>query len=93
VRKNVILTKKISKKIQKGIVLQYRFNRNWFTAMGVLFIIMAVIILIRNLLIWGPEFEADFFTSPQITNEKISVGMIGLGGFLIFFGMRKITNE
>ena len=73
--------------------LHYRRNRNWFTAMGVLFIVMAAIILVRNLLIWGPEFMADFFTSPYITNEKISVGMIGIGGVLIFLGTRKEINE
>jgi hypothetical protein len=73
--------------------LHYRRNRNWFTAMGVLFIVMAGIILIRNLLIWGPEFVADFFTSSEITNEKISVGMIGIGCFLIFLGTRKEVNE
>ena len=61
--------------------------------MGVLFIVMAAIILIRNLLIWGPEFVADFFTSPEITNEKISVGMIGVGSFLIVLGIRKTQNE
>jgi len=61
--------------------------------MGVLFIVMAGIILIRNLLIWGPEFVADFFTSSEITNEKISVGMIGIGCFLIFLGTRKEVNE
>ena len=48
-----------------------RRGRNWFTAMGVLFIIMAVIVLVRNLIIWGPEFVFDFFVSPEITNEKI----------------------
>ena len=61
--------------------------------MGILFIVMAAIILVRNLLIWGPEFVADFFTSSEITNEKISVGMIGIGGFLIFLGTRKEINE
>ena len=73
--------------------LHYRRNRNWFTAMGILFIVMAGIILIRNLLIWGPEFVADFFTSNEITNEKISVSMIGIGCFLIFMGTRKEVNE
>ena len=61
--------------------------------MGVLFIVMAVIIIIRNLLIWGPEFVTDFFTSPEITNEKISLGMISIGSFLIILGMRKTQNE
>ena len=67
----------------------YKRGRNWFTAMGVLFIVMAGIILIRNLLIYGPEFLADYFISPQVTNEKISAGMIGFGAFLIFLGFRK----
>jgi len=73
--------------------LHYRSNKNWFTAMGVLFMVMAGIILIRDLLIWGPEFVADFFTSPEITSEKISVGMIGIGCFLIFMGTRKDVDE
>ena len=73
--------------------MHYGRNRNWFTAMGVLFIVMAGIILIRNLLIWGPEFVADFFISSEITNEKISVGMIGIGSFLIILGTRKGINE
>ena len=66
-----------------------RRGRNWFTAMGVLFIVMALIVLIRNLLIWGPEFMLDFFLSDEITNEKISVGMLTFGGIMIVLGFRK----
>jgi hypothetical protein len=66
-----------------------RRGRNWFTAMGVLFIVMALIALTRNLLIWGPEFVLDFFLSSDITNEKISVGMIVFGGIMIILGFRK----
>ena len=66
-----------------------RRGRNWFTAMGVLFIVMALITLTRNLLIWGPEFVLDFFLSSDITNEKISVGMIVFGGIMIILGFRK----
>lgn len=73
--------------------LHYRRNRNWFTAMGVLFIVMAGIFIIRDLFIWGPEFVVDFFTSPEITSEKISSGMIGIGSFLIFLGTRREVNE
>ena len=73
--------------------LKYRRGRNWFTAMGVLFIVMAVIIIMRNLLIWGPEFVLDFLKSSEITNEKISIGMIGFGSILIFFGLRKGIDE
>ncbi len=66
-----------------------RGGRNWFTAMGGLFIVMSLIALTRNLLIWGPEFVLDFFLSSDITNEKISVGMIVFGSIMIILGFRK----
>ena len=66
-----------------------RRGRNWFTAMGVLFIIMALIVITRNLLIWGPEFVFDFFVNDEITNEKISLGMLVFGSIMIFLGFRK----
>ena len=71
-----------------------RRGRNWYTAMGVLFIIMALIVITRNLLIWGPEFVFDFFVNDEITNEKISLGMLVFGSIMIFLGFRKkIDNE
>ena len=70
-----------------------RRGRNWFTAMGVLFIIMAGIVLIRNLIIWGPEFVLDFFVSPEITNEKISAGMLVFGGIMIAIGFTKKSEN
>ncbi len=73
--------------------LKHRRGRNWFTAMGILFIVMALIILIRNLLIWGPKFVLDFLKSSEITNEKISIAMIGFGGFLIFLGFKRGVDE
>jgi len=66
-----------------------RRGRNWFTAMGVLFIVMAFIVITRNLLIWGPEFVFDFFVSPDVTNEKISLGMLVFGSIMIILGFRK----
>ncbi|NHH98600.1 hypothetical protein DYY66_0297 [Candidatus Nitrosotalea sp. FS] len=68
-------------------------RKNWFTAMGVLFIVVASIAIIRDLLIWGPEFTTDFFTSSDITSEKISVGMFGIAGFLIILGLRGENYE
>ena len=66
-----------------------RRGRNWFTAMGVLFIVMALIVLMQNLLIWGPGFVLDFLLSSDITNEKISTGMIIFGVIMIALGYRK----
>ncbi len=69
----------------------HRRGKNWFTAMGILFIVMALIVIIRNLLIWGPEFVVDFFVSAEVTNEKISAGMLVLGVLMIVMGFRKIN--
>ena len=66
-----------------------RRGRNWFTAMGLLFIIMALIVLIQNMLIWSPEFVYDFLVGPDITNEKISLAMIVFGCFMIGMWFRK----
>ena len=69
--------------------IYFRRGKNWFTVMGIMFILMALIVLIRNLLIWGPGFVVDFFLSPEITNEKISLAMLAFGGFMIIMGFRK----
>ncbi len=66
-----------------------RRGRNWFTAMGVLFIVMALIAIARNLLNWGALFVLDFFLSADLTNEKISVGMLVFGGIMIVLGFKK----
>tara|TARA_B100001750_G_scaffold72776_1_gene58098 strand:- start:6565 stop:6756 length:192 start_codon:yes stop_codon:yes gene_type:complete len=57
--------------------------------MGVLFIVMAGIIIIRNMFLWSPGFFYDFLVSPEITNEKFSVGMIIFGCIMIGLGFRK----
>ena len=67
----------------------YRRGRNWFTAMGVLFSVMAGIVLVRQLLIWGPEFVEDFLLNAEITNEKVSMTMLAFGIFMIALGFRK----
>jgi len=50
---------------------------------------MALIVITRNLIIWGPEFVLDFFLNGEITNEKISAGMLVFGGIMIILGFRK----
>jgi len=60
--------------------------------LGILFIVMATIILIRNLILISTEFGTDFFIdnflSPEITNEKFAIAMYGIGLVLIYFGKR-----
>ena len=66
-----------------------RRGRNWFTAMGALFIIMAVIVLVRQILLWSPDFVVQFLLNSEFTNEKISLAMIAFGIFMIIWGFRK----
>ena len=67
----------------------YRRGKNWYSAIGVLFCVMAGIVLVRQLLIWGPEFVEDFILNGEITNEKISMAMLAFGVFMIALGFRK----
>ena len=64
-----------------------RRGRNWFTAMGAMFLIMAAIVLARQLFLWGPEFVADFFVNAEVTNEKVSLAMIAAGSVLVARGL------
>lgn len=67
----------------------YRRGRNWYTVIGIMFMIMAGIVLARQLLLWGPEFVAEFLLNADVTNEKISAGMLGFGAFMIAMGFRE----
>ena len=70
-----------------------RRGRNWYTAMGTLFIIMATIVLVRQIILWTPDFVIQFLLNSEITNEKVSMGMIAFGVFLIAMGFRKGYDE
>ena len=63
--------------------------RNWYSAMGVLFIVVGGIVVIRDVLIWSPEFVLDFVMNSEITNAKISLGMFVFGGILVVIGFRQ----
>src|ERR687890_1379007 len=75
-----------------------RRGRNWMSAMGVLFIVMAVVIALRNLYFVSTqlsfEFYLDNYTNGDITNEKFVIAMLIIGGFLLYWGyFRKKDNE
>lgn len=63
--------------------------KNVFTAFAVLFFLSAAIIPIQNLIVWGPDFVIDFYMSSEITAEKLSISVIGLGLFMLFLGYKK----
>jgi len=64
---------------------QLRRGKNWMSAMGVLFIVMAVVIALRNLYFVSTqlsfEFYLDNYTNGDITNEKFVIAMLIGGGF------------
>ena len=68
------------------------FPKNVFGAFGILFFISGAIIPIQNLIIWGPEFVMRYFTSADITAEKLSLIVIGIGFIMIVYGKKKHTQ-
>jgi hypothetical protein len=60
------------------------------SAMGVLFIVMAIVIALRNLYFVSTqlsfEFYLDNYTNGDITNEKFVIAMLIIGGFLLYWG-------
>ena len=65
--------------------------------MGILFIVMAVIIALRNLYLITTElsfgFYLDNYTNAEITNEKFVIVMVIGGGLLILWGYFKKSKD
>ena len=66
-----------------------RRGRNWKTAMGVLFLVVAAVTLIRDIIIWSPDFVVEFFFNSDVNAQKISLGSIAFGMFMIVWGYKK----
>ena len=66
-----------------------RRGRNWFTAMGVLFLVVATVTLVRDIIIWSPDFVVEFFFNSEINAQKVSLGAITFGAFMVTLGFAK----
>ena len=66
-----------------------RRGRNWLTAMGVLFLVIAIVTLVRDIVIWGPDFVVEFFFNSEINAQKVSLGAITFGVFMVVLGFVK----
>ena len=66
-----------------------RRGRNWLTAMGVLFLVIAIVTLVRDIVIWSPDFVVEFFFNSEINAQKVSLGAIAFGVFMVIFGFVK----
>ncbi len=58
--------------IEKIIMSQEypRRGRNWLTAMGVLFLVVAAVTLVRDIIIWSPDFVVQFFLIQKLMPKK-----------------------
>jgi len=66
-----------------------RRGRNWLTAMGVLFLVVAKGTGGREIIIWSPDFVVEFFFNSEINAQKVSLGAIAFGAFMITLGFGK----
>jgi len=66
-----------------------RRGRNWLTAMGVLFLVVATVTFIRDIIIWSPDFVVEFFFNSEINAQKVSLGAITFGAFMVTLGFAK----
>ena len=66
-----------------------RRGRNWKTAMGVLFLVVAAVTLVRDIIIWSPDFVVEFFFNSDVNAQKISLGSIAFGMFMIARGYKE----
>jgi len=66
-----------------------RRGRNWLTAMGVLFLVVATVALVRDVIIWSPDFVVEFFFNSEINAQKVSLGAIAFGAFMVTLGFGK----
>ena len=66
-----------------------QIHNNWFTAIGTLFLIISSIVIVRQIIIWSPEFVLDFVINSEITNEKISLFMAIFGACMIIIGLKR----
>ena len=64
-------------------------GRNWLTAMGVLFLVVAMVTLVRDIIIWSPDFVIEFFFNSEINAQKVSLGAIVFGAFMVTLGFVK----
>jgi H+/Cl- antiporter ClcA len=81
-----------------------RRGKNWMSAMGILFLVAAAIIAIRNLVLYNIDTAVSFaengtqrffdnFVNGQVTNEKFVLAMLAAGGFLIYWGYFKKKED
>jgi hypothetical protein len=64
-------------------------SKNWMSGMGVVVIVMATIIALRNFYLYTTQlsvgFYLDNYTNNSVTNEKFVIAMLIGGGILLYW--------
>ena len=65
-------------------------DKNWMSGMGLVVIVMATIIALRNFYLYTTHlsvgFYLDNYTNNSVTNEKFVIAMLIGGGILLYWG-------
>jgi len=49
----------------------------------------STVTLVRDLIIWSPDFVVEFFFNSEINAQKVSLGAIAFGVFMVVLGFVK----
>jgi hypothetical protein len=67
-----------------------KHRKNWMYGMGLVVIVMATVIALRNFYLYTTHlsigFYLDNYTNNSVTNEKFVIAMLIGGGILLYFG-------
>lgn len=65
-------------------------DKSWMSGMGVVVIVMATVIALRNFYLYTTQlsvgFYLDNYTNNSVTNEKFVIAMLIGGGILLYWG-------
>ena len=65
--------------------------------MGILFIVMATVIALRNFYLYSTHLSVDFYLdnymNNSVTNEKFVIAMLIGGGILLYWGKFRNTRN
>ena len=71
--------------------------KNWMYGMGILFIVMATVIALRNFYLYSTYlsvgFYIDNYMNNSVTNEKFVIAMLIGGGILLYWGKFRNTSN
>lgn len=67
-----------------------KYGKNWMSGMGLVVIVMATVIALRNFYLYTTHlsvgFYLDNYTNNSVTNEKFVIAMLIGGGILLYWG-------